>query len=657
MFDKDKGSVGFVAETYLGVTSFLQYYNLTFYKNLATTQYGSPITKSMQAGQAAMIAADRLKASDSITNYAHAEQTNFFGDPVISLNNFSKPDFAVEDNQVVMPSAVSITSGKFHVKAYLYNIGRAAGDSVKVSVKHKLPDGSIETILEKEIVSIRNMDSLDIDVTIDANKDAGSNDIVVSIDDDNKYSELSESNNSVTKSIYIYANGITPVYPYNYSIIRNSSAAVIASTSDALAAEATYVMELDTTQLFNSASLVTKTVKSVGGAISFDPGITYADSVVYYWRVSPVPAAGDDYRWAKSSFQYIAAKGGSQSDGLGQSHYGQHIMSTFDGLEIDSMSRKWAFSNKNVAMLIGQAVYGSGISTGYSNFKIVMGTDPVSSFYCTKLNSSLLFNVFDPNSFRPYINQSVPAVIENGAIGGFMGSTAACMTGPYSYDTDPTGHPNTNKSNFQFSYQTAADRDKIADFLDWIPKGTYVVMRLLVKAPFASVPLIDAWKSDDGGGANLYTKLIAQGLTAINDFNQPQAGVFIFRKDVSSFTPVQELTGDINGQILLNETFQGKDSIGYVTSPKFGPAVHWNSIQWNGKSDEATSTDHANVEVIGIGSNGASTVLRTLSYSDQNADISSIDASAYPYLQLKLRDADSINYTPFELRYWHILYT
>ncbi|WP_449371702.1 putative type IX secretion system sortase PorU2 [Arachidicoccus ginsenosidivorans] len=203
LFTKDKGSVGFVAETYLGVTSFLQYYNLVLYKNISTTRYGMPITESLQASQAAMITSDRLKVSDTVTNYAHAEQTNFFGDPSISLYNFPKPDFIVEDNKVTIPSSVSITSEKFSVKAYLYNIGRAIGDSVLVSVKHKFPSGSIETLLEKRIAAVRSLDSIGLDVTIDANKAVGNNEIIVSIDGDNRYDELSETNNSITK-IFIF---------------------------------------------------------------------------------------------------------------------------------------------------------------------------------------------------------------------------------------------------------------------------------------------------------------------------------------------------------------------------------------------------------------------------------------------------------------------
>ncbi|SDZ80284.1 Peptidase family C25 [Arachidicoccus rhizosphaerae] len=656
MFGADKGSIGFVAETYLGVTSFLQTYNLVLYKDLAHDYYGQPISVVMQKCQSAMITPERLKISDTITNYAHAEQTNYYGDPAISLYNFNKPDFAVEDDGVIAPSSVSISSGKFNLKAYLYNIGRAIGDSVNITVVHKFPDGSQENLFDKKIKSIHYIDSLSLDVTIDANKSVGNNQFVITIDNDNTYDELNESNNSVSKNVNIYANGITPVYPYNYSIIHNATAPLVGSTSDALASSATYIMELDTSKLFNSPFLVTKSIKSVGGAISFDPGITYKDSVVYYWRISPAIIDGEDYKWAYSSFQYITDDG-TQNDGVGQSHYFQHLQSTLESIQLDSLNREWAFTDRNVEFVIGQAVIGSGISTGYSNFKIIVDKDPVSSYYCTKLNSSLMFNVFDPLSFKPYINQNVPSVIESGEIGGFMGATSACKTGAYSYDTDPVGHPNTNKSNFQFSYQTEADRAKIVDFFNWIPDGTYVVMRLFVKEPFNNVPLIDAWKNDAGGNANLYNTLLAQGLTSLDQFTQPQGGIFVFRKNNKLFTPIQALTGDVNGQLLLTESLTGKDSIGYITSPKFGPAKDWKSIQWNGLSKDLIKTDHTSLEVWGVTSSGANMLLKTLNSDEQNSDISSIDASTYPYLQLKLRNADSIYYTPFQLRYWHILYT
>ena len=50
---------------------------------------------------------------------------------------------------------------------------------------------------------------------------------------------------------------------------------MFASTADVFSAERSYMMELDTTENFNSQMKVTKTITSKGGVMEFDPGITY----------------------------------------------------------------------------------------------------------------------------------------------------------------------------------------------------------------------------------------------------------------------------------------------------------------------------------------------------------------------------------------------
>src|SRR5947208_905883 len=62
------------------------------------------------------------------------------------------------------------------------------------------------------------------------------------------------------------------------------------------------------------------------------------------------------------------------------------------------------------------------------------------------------------------------------------------------------------------------------------------------------------------------------------------------------------------------------------------------------------------VSVIGITSSGAQQVLYNLNSSQQDFDISSVSATTYPYLQLQLRNADSLHFTPYQLNYWRILY-
>src|SRR4029078_9226611 len=128
--------------------------------------------------------------------------------------------------------------------------------------------------------------------------------IIVTLDTDNDVSEISETNNSITKEFFIYEDEIKPLYPYNYAIININNQKLFASTANPFSTSQQYVMELDTTELFNSSQKITKILPSTGGLIEYDPGIIYIDSTVYYWRVSSVPATGTTYHWNSFSFIY-----------------------------------------------------------------------------------------------------------------------------------------------------------------------------------------------------------------------------------------------------------------------------------------------------------------------------------------------------------------
>ena len=170
------------------------------------------------------------------------------------------------------------------------------------------------------------------------------NKITVTIDADNEVDELSENNNSITRDVFIYQDEATPVYPYDFAIVNVGNQKLYASTSDPLATAKDYVFEIDTTLLFNSSIKVSKTVNSPGGAIQFDPGFSYSDSTVYYWRVSIKPASGSgaDYHWNNASFIYIA----NSSIGANQSHYYQHLYSDTQHIILDS-ARQWDYTSVN----------------------------------------------------------------------------------------------------------------------------------------------------------------------------------------------------------------------------------------------------------------------------------------------------------------------
>ena len=106
-----------------------------------------------------------------------------------------------------------------------------------------------------------------------ATRDKGLNKISICIDADNEVDELYESNNCITKDVFIFEDELRPVYPYNYSIINRQGIKFQASTADAFATVKQYKLEIDTTKLFNSPLKAERTVSSKGGVIEFDPGV------------------------------------------------------------------------------------------------------------------------------------------------------------------------------------------------------------------------------------------------------------------------------------------------------------------------------------------------------------------------------------------------
>jgi hypothetical protein len=60
---------------------------------------------------------------------------------------------------------------------------------------------------------------------------------------------------------------------------------------------------------------------------------------------------------------------------------------------------------------------------------------------------------------------------------------------------------------------------------------------------------------------------------------------------------------------------------------------------------------------MGVDSLGNETSLRTVGISQQDIDLTTVSASTYPYLRLRMDMVDSVNLSPFQLKYWRVDYT
>lgn len=635
VFAPQKGAIGFIGSTHFGLTDKLNIYTTGFYSSLAGANgYQQPISKNMTDAIAALKSASG-NGFDNHTIRLHAEQTVLCGDPVAMIYASAKPDFAIEQPQVsINPTIISITDASFKLKVNMYNLGKATNDSMGLTIKRKYPNGKTEFLFNGKYKPVFYMETFELTIPINRKTDKGLNLITVSLDPDKSIDEISETNNTAEKQFSIVDNGIDPVFPYQFAILNNANFKLVANTSNPVSAPRNILMDIDTTLNFNSPLKVSRTINSMGGAISFDPTITLLDGTVYYWRVAPQPASGNPI-YSNSSFLYLK---NAPSNGFAQAHYYQHLSDSMQGIYIDSTDRKWKFLPDSNNFIIRQAIFPTS-GTEDASFATVVNGVTVARSAC--VGHSIIFNLFDPVNLKALYNQPNPSVIQNGTIGGFMGSAPTCNVG--------------RDFNFEFSLLDTAGRRSARDFINWVPTGYILTARLNYDNP---TPTSDVWKADEvyfGTGNTLYHKLKNIGFNEVDSFNAPRTFVFICKKNTPSFPPKWKISKGLYDAVSLDMNIAASDTLGYITSPRFGPVATWKKLIWSGNPLEVQPGDQANISLIGIDTFGKETVLMDIAETNKNVDISSINAKLYPYLKLSLRNSDSINLTAYQLNYWRLL--
>ncbi|MES2431643.1 MAG: C25 family cysteine peptidase [Bacteroidota bacterium] len=635
---KDRGSIGFLADSHLGIPPYLDIYDKQFYTNFCRTLYGNTVGNQLR--NLLQILGSNIRESDYYLRM-HIEEITLHGDPALKINSFSKADFAIDDQTLkISPSIISVADNNFNISLKIYNIGKAVGDSIRVIIKRKLPDGSIQSLYDQKKASVKYVDSVNLAIPINSLTDKGLNQISVTIDADNNIAELCETNNAVTKEFYIFEDELRPIYPYNYSIINQQNITFSASTANPLMSSHQYVMEIDTTELFNSSFKKQYTITGSGGLIQFTPtNITFTDGKVYYWRTSLVPENSSAQPiWNMFSFVYLEGS----STGFNQSHYYQHLHSAYSDIKLNP-DRKFTFNKTQNDLLIRTGLYPY---FNYDGIDINLNFTKLDLYGC-RINV-LQIAVYDSITHLPWKNVPV-----NGGTEGLYGSVAPCNN-----DIHP-GYRNF----FEFPYGNAIDRKKAIDFLNSIPSGMYVSITNLGSDIDAfgfinkNTSFIDDWQTDQvnlGTGNSLYHSLKNIGLNKIDEFTKNVPFLFFYRKNDNAYIPKQFVGVAVDEHIEQVIKLDGSQKSGTIESPLYGPAKTWHSLHWRGNSvDQLVTADSVTVEVYGQKADGNKVLLATVRPAIDTS-LAFIDAAIYPYVQLKMLNVDEVYATPYQLDYWRI---
>ncbi len=396
-FANERGSIAYIASSHFGIAHYLDIFNTKTYTAEARTHYGKSIGEVLK--ETVIQVFNQTSVNDFFARFT-TEQTILQGDPAVKLNSHDKPDYVIEDQLLrIDPEFISVAETYFTVDAKFINMGKTIDTNISVEVKREYPDGSIQVVFKDTIRGIRYIDSVNLQLPINPTRDKGRNRITVTIDADLKVDELYETNNSITKDVFIFEDDARPVYPINFAIINKQNIKFIASTANPFSPSKGYKMELDTTELYNSPFKRTLTITTVGGVLEFNPSITFTDSTVYYWRVSPLDSAGNASKWNGSSFIYLS----NSALGFNQSHFYQHTKSYSERIYIDSVTRTWKYRPVNNNLFIRSGIYptASPMQADYTvsvNGEILIG--PGCNY------NELIINVIDPVSFRPWRNNA-----------------------------------------------------------------------------------------------------------------------------------------------------------------------------------------------------------------------------------------------------------
>ncbi|MBA2248591.1 MAG: hypothetical protein H0W12_00200 [Chitinophagaceae bacterium] len=611
-----RGSIGFLASSHLGIPPYLNNYNNQLYAQIGVVNYGNTIGNQIK-NTIRNLGGD-IPVLDFFSR-ANLEEIALHGDPALKINTHAKPDYIIESPMIrINPAIVSVADNSYTLNIKILNIGKAINDSIRVLVTRKLPNDSINIIFNKKIAAPKYADSLNFTETINPIADKGLNRITVTLDVDNKVPELSEFNNTASADFYIFEDEVRPVFPYNFSIINHQNINFFGSTANPLAGQRQILMEIDTTELFNSAFKKSLSVISTGGVIQFTPSITYADSTVYYWRVGMTPVSGPVV-WNNASFVYLP----NSSTGFNQSHYYQHLKSTYVDITYNGT---FAFAQQPLGVILSTGNYPPN---DVANVYLNVGTSRVANF--GNNFGTLQFAALDPKTLNGLPNHN-----------------------PGLYKSNPPG-TGSRQNQFEYYFNTLADRNKAITILDSIPDKDYVFLyNLLFNG--STYSYVDAWKTDaaaNGNGTSLYNRLIQLGFTKLDSFTSNKPFIFIYKKNDPSFTPIQ-MIGTLATDLLVKDlTLQEFVTSGTIESPVFGLAKAWKALHWRGKNVEPAFPDSVKIEVYGINNSGTKVKLAVVGPATDTT-LAFINAAVYPNLTLKMINSDRINATPNQLIYWRV---
>ncbi|MBX3164327.1 MAG: hypothetical protein KF900_07585 [Bacteroidetes bacterium] len=623
VFASQKGSVGFLATTSLAFDYALHNYCAQFYTALSYSKYNQGVGDMVKEASR-----NNSAANDMLMKFVGLNVT-LHGDPAIKISNGALPDYSLNNSDVLFD--LKTYTDSVGVIINYKNLGAAPNDTFSVRIERFYANGDSVSVLKRTRAATFKS-SIKFFMPLDFNRGIGLNYFTAKLDYYNDINESNELNNATNGKIELFIPGgdIMPVYPFKYAVVPKTNTITLkASTTDPFAPRTSYRFQLDTCDKFLSP-IQTTLMTSTGGVLEWNVKLPFADSTVYFWRVSRDSVSPQQsFSWKETSFQTIGEK-----RGWAQAHFHQFKNNAYQYVQYNKNLRQFVFHNNQHSVMCRSGIFpylGMPAFNYYFNAELKEGWS--SAF------DGWNFAVFDSITGKPqYLRcDNFP----NTCSGTFNNCIEHGERYVYSFGNwSACGSPST--------WQT-----DIENFLNAVPQNNYV----LAYTTGANLAGNTKYSQLSTYSNSLYSAFASIGAN-IQNVPDTVACILFGKKGMSAGQG--HLVSGVNKQaiITLEDTIKTRWNSGYIASEIIGPSSKWNSLHWQVKSLEAGAGDTTVLKLVGIRANGQQDTLKAFPVDSANvlALYNYADAKIYPFLKLVALMKDNAFRTSPQLKRWQVLY-
>ncbi len=623
----DLGAVAFIAHSSIGFPPKLNKYTSSYYRTaFADTAYinrgiGDILTRTAERYQEAV-------PSMSEADMAQIEQMALQGDP--ALINFAArlPDYATEGDKVYASSKdgtpITAETEVFDLNIITSNFGKAITDSLRVSVTRKLSNGTeihLDTIIFPPVFYL---DTLIVEIKGIGKEGFGNNTFTITLDPLNEIPEMDEGNNNAVYQMFVSLGGTTCLFPAPFAIEKDKKVGLIAQALDLLQGERSFLIELDTTDQFNSPvrQMVTLTGRTwVKWQVELFQNFPEKDSTVFYWRskfVNPRPDELDI--WSNSSFTYIK----DSPPGWSMSHFQQFKDVKSNDIIPDQQQREWQFKTFETKVYV--RTYGANNPDfGYQNVELELNDMPFifETRLCT--DNSINLMAMDKSTTLPYLvlNFSPNPILDR----------RSCGRVPQVINNFIEGE--------------IENQNRVEQYIDAVHDGDYVMVFSIGSLAYGDWPAATLAKLGEIGVSPETMGRLQTGYPVIilgKKGSAPGTAIEILPDFTDSIPPEAQ-------ELVLYEEVKGTLDKGVMESPVAGPAKSWLDFSREIGHLNDPPQDHYSFDIIGIATDQTEQVLFE-NVTSRTVDLSGVNSLRFPFIKMKMRSENPDALVPTQLRRW-----